>query len=74
MSIGVFFMNEVTILVESVKASLVEIANQTSTLGNGLLHAAPGEKAYQPNPSVTYLLTMAETIYKTSVELDKLAK
>lgn len=74
MRLGVVIMNEVALLVESVKHKMQEIAKQASTLGNGLLNAAPGEKADTPNASVTYLLTIAETINKTTSEIDKLSK
>ena len=61
---AVAIMSDTAIIAATAKSSLLEIAKQAAALGTGLQNAAPGDKAGEPNPSVQYLLDIAEELNK----------
>lgn len=56
------------------KQALYELANQVNTLGVGLMNALPGEKAGAPNPSIQYLIAMAEVLQVYARACDRLSQ
>lgn len=68
----VIVMSDIAIVAASAKATLTEIAKQSSALATGLQNAAPGDKAGIPNNSVLYLQSVAENLSKIADECDKL--
>ncbi|VVC75123.1 hypothetical protein AQUSIP_03990 [Aquicella siphonis] len=66
-------MSDAVILAASVKTTLLEIAKQAGALGTGLQNAAPGDKSGTPNNSVSYLLSIADSLAKIANECDKIS-
>lgn len=64
-------MTDTTILAAFIKASLNEIGKQAQGLGTGLLNAAPGDKAANPNNSILYLLAISESLTKLAKDCEE---
>lgn len=65
-------MVEITALITSVRAILLEIAKHAAALGTGLQNVAPGDKIGTPNKSVQYLLGISEELSSLAKECEKL--
>ncbi|HEU5280974.1 MAG TPA: type IVB secretion system protein IcmQ [Gammaproteobacteria bacterium] len=65
-----FLMGDIAHQATSTKQALLELAKQVNALGEGLQHAAPSDKTDTPNPSIEYLLAMAEVLNELAVECD----
>lgn len=61
-STGVVVLTDIAIVAAATKASLNEIAKQAYTLGIGLQDAAPGDRVGASNPSIQYLLAVADSL------------
>ena len=68
----VIVMIDLAIITASMKTTFLEVAKQASALGTGLQNAAPGDKSGAPNPSIQYLLTIADKLVKLAEDCDKL--
>ncbi len=67
----VFIMNEVSVQAAAVKTKIAEISKQAAALAAGLQNAAPGEKD-APNPSIQYLIAIAEALGAVAGECEEL--
>jgi len=65
-------MSDLRILAASTKGSLIEVARQADALGKGLQNAAPGNKTGTPNDSVTYLISISDSLGKIAEDCEKL--
>lgn len=66
-------MSDTAILVASVKTTLLEVAKQAEALGVGLQNVAPGSKSgAAPNHSVSYLMSISESLTSLAEECGKI--
>lgn len=66
-------MSDIALSLITVQTTLRETAKQSSALGIGLQNAAPGNKnALTPNPSIQYLLTVADVLIGTADASEKI--
>jgi hypothetical protein len=68
----VIVMSEIAVQAATVKTRLLEIAHQATKLAFGLQNAAPGDKE-APNPSIQYLLAIAEKLTNIAEDCDEIA-
>lgn len=69
----VAIMSELAILTESVRSTLLDVSGQAAKLGTGLMNAAPGDKGGVPNPSIQYLIAIADELAKCAEQCEKLS-
>lgn len=63
-------MGDIAHQAASAKQTLLELAKQVHTLGEGLQHAAPSNKTDTPNPSIEYLIAAADILNASAAACD----
>lgn len=65
-------VSDLAIIAASTKSTLLDIGKQANALGAGLQNAALGDRAGVPNPSVQYLLDIADELNLLAAKCDEL--